>query len=67
LEPSLEFNTLKAKTGRDKKVDSFVCFNTKLNLIEGYKNIGDSTGDVFVKSGLIYNEYISGGTFFKIP
>ena len=48
-------------------VMKFVCFNTKLNLIEGYKNIGDSTGDIFVKSGLIYNEYISGGTFFKIP
>jgi hypothetical protein len=67
LEPSLEFNTIQAKIGRDGKADSFVCFNTKLNLIEGYKNIGDSTGDIFVKSGLIYNEHISGGTFFKIP
>ena len=67
LEPSLEFNTIQAKVGRDGRADSFVCFNTKLNLIEGYKNIGDSTGDIFVKSGLIYNEYISGGTFFKIP
>ena len=67
LEPSLEFNTIQAKTGRDGRTDSFVCFNTKLNLIEGYKNIGDSTGDIFVKSGLIYNECISGGTFFKIP
>ena len=39
--------------------DDEVRINTKLNLIEGYKN-GKKTGN-------IYNKNIIGGTFFKIP
>lgn len=41
------------------KDDEEIRINTKLNLIEGYKN-GQKTGN-------IYNKYISAGTFFKIP
>ena len=41
------------------KKDEEIRINTKLNLIEGYKN--------GKKSGNIYNKYISSGTFFKIP
>ena len=39
--------------------DEEIRINTKLNLIEGYKD-GRKTGN-------IYNKYISAGTFFKIP
>ena len=49
--------TLKAIT--PIKEDDEIRINTKLNLIEGYKN-GKKTGN-------IYNKYISAGTFFKIP
>jgi hypothetical protein len=49
--------TLKAIT--PIKEDDEIRINTKLNLIEGYKN-GQKTGN-------IYNRYISAGTFFKIP
>lgn len=49
--------TLKAIT--PIKEDEEIRINTKLNLIEGYKN--------GKKSGNIYNKYISAGTFFKIP
>ena len=41
------------------KRDDQIKINTKLNLIEGYKN--------GKKSGKIYNQYIKGGSFFKIP
>lgn len=40
--------------------DAYIKINTKLNLIEGYNSNG-------VKTGNIYNQYISAGTFFKIP
>lgn len=43
-----------------KGSDVYVVIDTKLNLIEGYKE--DNT-----KSGKIYNEHITDGTFFKIP
>ena len=39
--------------------DDQIKINTKLNLIEGYKN--------GIKSGNVYNKAINGGTFFKIP
>lgn len=39
--------------------DDQVKFNTKLNLIEGYKS--------GKKTGRIYNKHIIAGTFFKIP
>ena len=50
----LKFNELK-KQGEDDQVK----FNSKLNLIEGYKN--------GYKTGNLYNKHITGGTFFKIP
>ena len=40
--------------------DSYVKFNSRLNLIEGYTSQG-------IKSGKVYNKYISSGSFFKIP
>ena len=43
-----------------KNGDSYVVFNSKLNLIEGY-------GADNKKTGNIYNEYITSGTFFKVP
>ena len=39
--------------------DDCIKINTKLNLIEGYKN--------GLKSGNIYNQHFEAGTFFKIP
>ena len=39
--------------------DDCVKINTRLNLIEGYKN--------GLKSGNIYNQHFEAGTFFKIP
>lgn len=50
---------LKLKAITSINGDDEVRINTKLNLIEGYKN-GKKTGN-------IYNKNIIGGTFFKIP
>ena len=40
--------------------DTYVKFNSKLNLIEGYNKDNQKTGN-------IYNNYITEGAFFKIP
>ena len=45
--------------GKDENKDDQVKINTKLNLLEGYRN--------GKKSGYIYNNAIIDGTFFKIP
>lgn len=50
---------LNFKTITSQNEDDQIKINTKLNLIEGYKN--------GKKSGIIYNKYITSGTFFKIP
>ena len=50
----LHFNRMESQDGDDQ-----IRINTKLNLIEGYKN--------GKKSGKIYNRYIKSGFFFKIP
>lgn len=50
----LNFKAITSQNGDDQ-----IKINTKLNLIEGYKNGR--------KSGMIYNKYITSGTFFKIP
>ena len=50
---------LNFKTITSQNEDDQIKINTKLNLIEGYKN--------GKKSGMIYNKYITSGTFFKIP
>ena len=42
-----------------KGTDTHICFNSKTNLIQGYKN-GKRTGN-------IYNEYIGNGHWFQIP
>lgn len=41
--------------------DTHIQINTRLNLIEGYNDIRKT------KTGKIYNKFIDGGTFFKIP
>jgi hypothetical protein len=40
--------------------DAYVKINSKLNLIEGYTESD-------LKSGHVYNQYITEGTFFKLP
>ena len=50
---------LKIKVMSSQNNDDEVRINSKLNLIEGYKN--------GKKSGNIYNKFIIAGTFFKIP
>jgi hypothetical protein len=52
--PSLYFDKITAQDEDDQ-----IKINTKLNLIEGYKN--------GIKSGKIYNEFVNSGTYFKIP
>ena len=42
-----------------KGTDTHICFNSKMNLIQGYKD-GERTGN-------IYNEYIGNGHWFQIP
>ena len=54
----LKFNSM-SKQGDDIGIK----INTKLNLIEGYKIVGD----IEQVTGNIYNQYITGGDFFKIP
>lgn len=39
--------------------DTHIIINTRLNLIEGYNDKG--------KTGTVYNNYISDGSFFKLP
>ena len=51
----LLINAPVAKTG-----DSYLCFDSKKNLIEGL----DSNKN---RTGTIYNEYINSGSWFKIP
>ena len=57
---SVNGNILKWKTITLKGNDSYIKIDSKMNLIEGY-------GADNKKSGNIYNEYITNGTFFKIP
>ena len=45
---------------RAKGQDKSVKINTKMNLIEGYDQDGRKTGN-------LYNNYITSGSFFKIP
>ena len=55
LSGQMTWKDITAKSG-----DTYVVFNSKLNLIEGY-------GADSKKTGNIYNEYITSGAFFKIP
>lgn len=43
--------------------DTHIKFNTKINLIEGYK---ENNGKL-IKTGNIYNKHHTNGTFFKVP
>ena len=52
-------NKLSWKEFSLKGNDTYIVIDTKINLIEGYRNNN--------KTGEIYNEYIKSGTFFKIP
>ena len=54
-------NTLEIKLEQIKRQgeDDQIKINSRLNLIEGYKN--------GVKTGTVYNKHIIAGTFFKIP
>ena len=44
----------------NSNTDSYICINTKTNLIEGCNASYQSTGN-------LYNSYIVRGDFFKIP
>lgn len=55
---ALKFDTIK-KQG----IDTYVKFNSKTNLIEGYYTLGNKT----IKSGNLYNQHITEGSFFQIP
>lgn len=61
-------------TGNYIKLDAFKLsgedvgfqINTKLNLLEGVKLV-EGTEDEYEVSGIIYNQYIEEGDFFKLP
>ena len=56
----LEWESFVAQSDSDgQNLDDCVKINSKLNLIEGYRN-GQKTGHV-------YNKHVTGGSFFKIP
>lgn len=59
LKRSLTLNGFDLATG-----DVGFRINTKLNLIEGIKQ---GQGNSYKTSGMVYNEYISEGDFFKLP
>jgi hypothetical protein len=63
----LNLNNIKAKKNNFSFNDTFLCLNSKTNLIEGMINTGTSEEPVFQKTGNIYNEFITNGFFFKIP
>ena len=46
-----------------KGEDTFICINSKNNLIEGFK----LEDDQFIPTGNLYNDQIVSGDFFKIP
>lgn len=60
---NLNSYTLKINPLNKKGSDTHVCFNSKLNLIEGCKKINNN----YVKSTNIYNDKIRSGSWFKIP
>ena len=43
--------------------DSYVKINSKLNLIEGYMTVDGKE----IKTGTVYNQYVTEGAFFKLP
>ena len=43
--------------------DNYLCFNSKMNLIEGMKLLDGE----YVRNGTVYNECIQSGSWFKIP
>lgn len=54
-------NELLFKNGIEQKgSDTAVVINTAINLLEGVDGAGSKTGN-------IYNEYLTGGDFFKLP
>lgn len=56
----LENHTLMLKNAITPKTgDTHICFNSKMNLIQGYNN--------GVRTGNTYNEFIGSGHWFKIP
>lgn len=56
----LENHTLMLKNAITPKTgDTHICFNSKMNLIQGYSN--------GVRTGNTYNEFIGSGHWFKIP
>lgn len=46
-----------------KEGDEAIQINMKLNLIEGVKKINN----IYIPTGTIYNEFVWGGQFFKLP
>lgn len=48
-----------------KLTDTHIRINSRTNLVEGM--IYNTSTGIYTPSGLLYNEYISAGDFFKIP
>lgn len=46
-------------------LDQYIQINTRNNLIEGVSKVGGTT--TYVKTGRIYNQYMTTGVFFKVP
>jgi hypothetical protein len=65
--PGLKLSSFKLKTkGNDaQNRDHKITINSKTNLIEGWRRRLEDGEEI--KSGNLYNEYVVGGDFFKIP
>lgn len=48
------------KLTKQKSSDTYICINSKTNLIEG-------VDDSFAQTGSLYNQFANAGDFFKIP
>lgn len=52
-----------ANIARQSSADTYICINSRTNLIEGCKMVGTE----FVTTGSLYNKFKTSGDFFKIP
>lgn len=62
----IDWNQMTAQTDTNGRADDGVIFDTSTNLIEGYIVTNQETGEI-QKTGHVYNQYISGGDFFRLP
>lgn len=52
---------------KEKEKDTYISVNSKTNLIEGWTGELNASTDTLVRSGNLYNEYLTSGSFAGLP